>query len=466
MKICVLQPDYSTTDVDYKHYDPPRHLQLLCPNAIVDTIFLNKLTTYKQLKQLSKQGYDIFVNLCEGYLDWSVPSIDVIHAFDTLNLPHTGPTALLYDPSKPLMKYVAYSVGVRTPSSIVLTNINDINAVSTLSFPLFVKPAHAGDSLGIDDKSYVTNQAELKAKVTDLLTEYDDILVEQYIEGREFTVLVAANADGKTCRTFAPVEYVFPKDRFFKTYSLKVTESHTSGHIPCTDSFLSNELQSAAEKIFKGFEGVGYARLDFRVNSNNDVYFLEINFTCSVFYEEGYEGGADYILKYDVAGKSGFLNHIIEEGIARHQRKQKKYTLKGNGVSGYGVFAKENIFKDAVIFKGEAQPQRIVTKNYVKNNWNNKEKNDFKHYAFPISPDVYILWDENPINWSPQNHSCDPNTVYKGLDVVALKDIIKGEELTLDYASFYDDNIDAFTCHCGSINCRGVVSGTKGNRIT
>ena len=80
MKVCVLQPDYSTTGVDYKNYDPPRDLGLLIPEASVHNVFLNKLTTYKQLKELSKQGYDIFVNLCEGYLEWEVPSIDVIYA--------------------------------------------------------------------------------------------------------------------------------------------------------------------------------------------------------------------------------------------------------------------------------------------------------------------------------------------------------------------------------------------------
>ncbi|MEP6597630.1 MAG: hypothetical protein ABJA71_16870, partial [Ginsengibacter sp.] len=75
MKICVLQPDYSTTDVDYKYYDPPRDLTPLLPAHEVDHVFLNKLHTYRQLKELKKNKYDIFINLCEGYLDWSVPSI-------------------------------------------------------------------------------------------------------------------------------------------------------------------------------------------------------------------------------------------------------------------------------------------------------------------------------------------------------------------------------------------------------
>lgn len=474
MKICVLQPDYSTTDVDYKNYDPPRNLAHLRPNDVVDHVFLNKLTTYKQLKDLSKNGYDIFVNLCEGYLDWPVPSIDVIQTFDLLNLPYTGPTVNLYDPPKPLMKYVAYCADVKTPNSIVVSPNDPLPTSSgctisknleKLSFPLFVKPAKAGDSLGVDDHSLVRSKAELMVKVNALLPDYQEVLVEEYIAGREFTVLVAANIDGKTCRVFKPVEYVFPKNKFFKTYALKTSELHMDTNVTCNDPILEANLISATEKIFTAFGGEGYARLDFRVDENLDIYFLEINFTCSVFYEDGYEGSADYILKYDSAGKSGFLNHIIEEGLARHKRKQKKYTMKGNGLFGFGIFANQQIEENEVIFKGEEKAQRIVTKKYVEQNWNDKQKSDFKHYAYPISSEVYILWDENPVNWAPQNHSCSPNTMCKGLDVIALKDIEMDEELTLDYATFLDEHIEPFHCHCGSPNCRGRISGKKGNRI-
>ena len=63
MKICVLQPDYSTSDVDYQNYDPARDLSHLMPNAQFDHVLLNKLTTYKQLKELKKKNYNIFA-LC------------------------------------------------------------------------------------------------------------------------------------------------------------------------------------------------------------------------------------------------------------------------------------------------------------------------------------------------------------------------------------------------------------------
>src|SRR6185312_13180568 len=234
MKVCVLQPDYSTTDVDYKYYDPPRNLSSLLPGDIVDHVFLNKLSTYKKLKELSKKNYDIFVNLCEGYLEWSVPSIDVIYCLEMLNLPYTGPTTLLYDPPKELMKYVAYTCGVQTPDYLLVKNINQVDeVVSKLSFPLFIKPAKAGDSLGIDGDSLVNDRNSLQKKLSTLLVEYPEILVEKYIPGREFTVLVAAEADGKSCKVYNPLEFVFPKGKKFKTYSLKTSELHEECNIPC-----------------------------------------------------------------------------------------------------------------------------------------------------------------------------------------------------------------------------------------
>ena len=464
MKICVLLPDYSTSDVDYKNYDPARDITSLLPDDTVDTIFLNKLSTYKQLKTASKKGYDVFVNLCEGYLDWTVPSIDVIYTLELLNLPYTGPNLNLYDPSKELMKYVAYCAGVSTPSFQIIRSLEEIEEIN-LSFPLFIKPAKAGDSLGIDENSLVHNKQQLQQQVSKMIEAYDELIIETYINGREFTVLVTASVDGKTCKAFTPVEYIFPENKAFKTYSLKTSELHTDANIPVTIVLLKEELCSAAQNIFTSFNGVGYARLDFRMDEKGKLFFLEINFTCSVFYKDGYEGSADYILKYDAIGQTGFLKHIIAEGIARHQRKQKVYCTKGNAIEGYGIYATRNILQNEVIFKGEEKAQRIVTKQYVDANWNEKQKSDFARYAYPISKNVYILWDEDASEWAPQNHSCNANSIYKGLNVVAARNIHKDEELTLDYALLLNDAAHSFECDCGSQNCRGKIIGSAENSV-
>ena len=464
MKIAVLLPDYSTSNVDYKNYDPARDVSSLLPNDIVDTIFLNKLSTYKQLKAASKNGYDIYVNLCEGYLDWTVPSIDVIYTLELLNLPYTGPNLKLYDPPKELMKYVAYCAGVATPTYQIISAANEIDEIK-LSFPLFIKPAKAGDSLGIDENSLVYNKQELQQQVSKIIDEYYELLIEEYIAGREFTVLVVANNDGKTCQVFTPVEYIFPKNKSYKTYSLKTSELHLDANIPVTDIALKQELCTAAQNIFTAFNGVGYARLDFRMNAKGKLFFLEINFTCSVFYKNGYEGSADYILKYDDIGQQGFLKHIIEEGIARHQRKQKPYCIKGNAIAGYGIYATKNILQNETIFKGEEKAQRIVTKQFVDENWNEKQQEDFARYAYPISKNVYILWDDDASKWAPQNHSCNANTTYKGLNVIATKNINQNEELTLDYALLLNDTAHSFNCNCGSQNCREKIVGNKENSV-
>jgi len=73
-----------------------------------------------------------------------------------------------------------------------------------------------------------------------------------------------------------------------------------------------------------------------------------------------------------------------------------------------------------------------------------------------------VLWDQHPSGWAPQNHACDPNTAFEGLNVVALRDIPAGEELTVDYATFYDARMIPFECACGSPRCRGRISGGKG----
>lgn len=468
MKICVLQPDYSTSAVDYQYYDPARNLSALLPDAEVHHVLLNKLTTYKQLLALSKQGFDCFVNLCEGYLEWEVPSIDVIYTLELLNLPFTGPNSLLYDPPKELMKYVAYTEGVATANYALIDRIEELEQqVNHLNFPLFVKPSKAGDSLGIDDTSRVNNIEELSNKASLLLQEYPQLLVEEFIAGREFTVLVAADAnDEKKCKVFQPIEFIFPEGRTFKTYALKTSELHPESNIPVTDPSIKQQLTEAAQRIFRSFGGVGYGRMDFRMNDAGKLFFLEVNFTCSVFYTDGYEGSADYIIKADGIGQAGFLNHIIEEGIARHKRKQKKYVMKGNSIAGFGIYANTFIAEGEIIFKGEERPQRIVTKRWVDENWLPEEKLLFKHYAVPLSTEVYILWDNNPSEWAPQNHSCRPNTAYKGLNMVALHPIFPGQELTLDYADLLNESAETFECQCGTPDCRKTISGAKGNSVT
>ena len=203
--------------------------------------------------------------------------------------------------------------------------------------------------------------------------------------------------------------------------------------------------------------------MDFRMDQRGVFYFLEINFTCSVFYSQGYEGSADYILKADKEGAAGFLSRIIKEGIARYERKQKKHFIKGNSISGYGIYAAKPITQGEIIFWGEEKPHRLISKKWMEQHWSEQEKRLFRQYALPLSQELYTIWDAEPNAWAPQNHSCSPNTHYEGLNVIALRNIEFGEELTLDYSHLLDEHAESFECKCGTPKCKKIIKGSSEN---
>ncbi len=460
MNICVLQPSYEGSTFDYQHYDPPRDLSPLLPEHTVHHAFLKKVSTFRQIRDLKKQGFDIYVNLCEGYLDSDIPSIDVIMALEHFHVAYTGPPPTLYDPPKDLMKLVAQAQGMAVPAYVVAETAEEVAAASQqLIFPLFVKPNTAGDSLGIDHDSFVYDAAALMRKAGALIEEYGAALIEEYVDGREFTVLVCADPDAmRPPLALLPLEFRFPAGEHFKTYDLKVRQFHPECNVPCADTALAQRLQEAAVTIFQGFYGEGYARLDFRLSPANKLYFLEVNFACSVCYPQGYQGSADYILEYDGLGQAGFLRQIIAEGLARHARKQPPYMVR-RAACGYGLCATRSIRRGEVVWHGEERPHHLVTRSHVERTWSQADREVFYRYAYPLSSEVYVMWEKNPAAWVPQNHSCDPSTAFVGLNVVALRDIAPGVELTIDYATFYDRHMPPFECQCGSLQCRGQIVG-------
>jgi D-alanine-D-alanine ligase-like ATP-grasp enzyme len=91
------------------------------------------------------------------------------------------------------------------------TNVAALSSKLGLENGLFVKPEHGYDSVGIDDKSLVFTVTDLQTRVDMMVEQFGGALIEQYVDGREFSVLVAGSKD--KMEVFPPVEYVFPKDR-------------------------------------------------------------------------------------------------------------------------------------------------------------------------------------------------------------------------------------------------------------
>ncbi len=123
----------------------------------------------------------------------------------------------------------------------------------------------------------------------------------------------------------------------------------------------------------------------------------------------------------------------------------------GNPAMGFGLFAKKEIKKGEIIFLAKGKQVRIKI----------KDKTDSALLPNAIGYDVGVWLDplvDNALNYL--NHSCDPNAGIKGkVTVTALKNIKKGEHITIDYSITECDKSWSLDqrCHCGAKNCRKVI---------
>jgi D-alanine-D-alanine ligase len=101
----------------------------------------------------------------------------------------------------------------------------------------------------------------------------------------------------------------------------------------------------------------------------------------------------------------------------------------------------------------------LVSQTHVKQNWNAEQQRWFSEYAYPLTDEVFVSWSEDPEQWKPINHSCNPNSWLEGLNLVARRRIRAGEEITIDYGTFYNEQMTEFRCSCGSRECRRVIRG-------
>jgi D-alanine-D-alanine ligase-like ATP-grasp enzyme len=461
MKICVLQSSYEGSTFVFKDVDTYAEVGVWMPEHSFTRAFIKKSTAVMQIRDLSKQGFDVFVNLCDGGFDEDRAGVEVVQALERYNLAFTGANSFFYEPSKEHMKMAAQYAGVKTPSFVFAYDEEGIEAATQLDFPLIVKHFNGGGSIGMSRKSRVENREQLYEMSNLMIKQFGGALIEEFIEGREFTVLVCENPeDDSKPIALMPVECIFGQGETFKHFDLKWVNHVNIDWVPCTDEKLKEKLKDLTRKVFVGLHGVSYGRADIRVDKNNEPYFLEMNPNCGIFYPKEEAGSADFILFNDPSSTHrSFLEHIIKCALKRHKERSPKYEVCWYKNSGYGLYAKEIIKEGETIIKNEEKPQFLVSKSEFEC-WNDPVKRSWvDKCAYPISDDVYVVWGENPIDWKPINHSCDPTAWFSRLNIVARKTIQKHQQITLDYAMFCGE-MSSFQCLCGSSNCRKQIKGT------
>ncbi len=192
-------------------------------------------------------------------------------ALASLGVPVTGSgvlgSALSMD--KIRTKQVWQSLGLPTPRYRRLASGDDVAAeVAAVGFPVVVKPSHEGSSVGI---TRVRQQADLAAAVQQAARYDGELLIEQLIDGDEFTVGIL---QGEAL----PSIHIVPKGEFYD-YHAKYVAEDTQYLCPGLDEAGEREIRALAAAAFEAAGCAGWGRVDFMRDRSGKFFLLEVNTT-------------------------------------------------------------------------------------------------------------------------------------------------------------------------------------------
>ena len=197
--------------------------------------------------------------------------------FDLLKIPYS--TSDVHSSSLTFNKWFCNnylkSFGIPMAKSVKFSEEETIDAdsiIGQLGLPLFVKPNSGGSSFGI---TKVKKKEQLSQAIKKALKEDDEVLVEQFIDGHEFTCGLVRIGNEKIV---FPVTEILPKNEFFDyeaKYTPGVAEEITPARLP---EKLIKQCQELSSEIYDLCRCSGIVRIDF-ILKDETFYFLEVNTT-------------------------------------------------------------------------------------------------------------------------------------------------------------------------------------------
>ena len=188
---------------------------------------------------------------------------------DVLGLPYTGSGVLgsALGMDKYRSKLLFRSLGLPTPPFELIRSTADLARVEALGFPLMIKPALEGSSIGM---SRVENADELHAAWLKA-AEYDrHVMAEAWVEGAEYTAAVLGERALPLIRLETP--------HAFYDYDAKYVADDTRYLIPCgLDAAREAELQGLALAAFEAIGASGWGRVDILMDRAQRPYLIEVN---------------------------------------------------------------------------------------------------------------------------------------------------------------------------------------------
>jgi D-alanine-D-alanine ligase len=201
---------------------------------------------------------------------------------EMLGIPYTGSGVLTMAMclNKAITKKILAYHGIPTAKFTLLRPGAPLDT-GDLQFPLFAKPLHEGSSMGVSSASVITSYDDLRQQVDYLGRAYrQDVLVEEFLTGREFTVAVLGN---EAPRAFPPMEILFHQcpDDHGAVYSRRFKVEWSDEVFYCCPAQLDPELDQAVRKTaldaYQALDCREVGRIDIRLDRNGVPNVMEIN---------------------------------------------------------------------------------------------------------------------------------------------------------------------------------------------
>jgi D-alanine-D-alanine ligase len=230
------------------------------------------------LRSLREGEFDLVFNLCEGLNGQGSEEHLPAAAVELLGLPMTGARALTLGLClrKELVNAHLRALGVPVPDWAVSRRGEPL---AWRRFPAIVKPAAEDASLGIDAQSVVQDASELETARERAHQSFERVLVQRFVDGREFNLAIV----GDEVLPPAEIAWMLPDGLpRVVTYAAKwepgsVYDRGTVPRIVDPAEGLSPRLRRLARRVWAAVDGVGYGRVDVRMDDRGRVYVIDVN---------------------------------------------------------------------------------------------------------------------------------------------------------------------------------------------
>jgi D-alanine-D-alanine ligase len=262
----------------------------------------------ESIEELCASKIDVAFDACERIHDDAYGEAYVAALLEYLGIPHTRTSSWLISLgiSKVRVKSILTYHKITTPPFQVFRTGDEVLEPG-LKYPLFVKGLSSENSIGIDEYSLVQNKQGLKTKVNQIITQlHQPALVEEYIDGREFSVAILPGLTNKVLPISESVFRDLPPERRFLDYDAKWSpdsERYQKTISVCPAHLTDEERQDISKTALQCFHILGlnsYVRIDMRYRDHTP-YVLEVNQNPSISEEgSGYvrtcrSYGLDYV---------------------------------------------------------------------------------------------------------------------------------------------------------------------------